>query len=84
MSVRIHSWQEKYCKVMRCLAYPPLNAPTGFRSGMVAVDVSSIILDDWKFRVAVVRRGDAMVGLERMRSEGASNLEAIALKYLGW
>ena len=59
------------------LTYPPRNAPTGLRSGSAAVVVSFSILDDWKLLVAVVRRTDAVAGLESARSEGVRNLEAI-------
>lgn len=63
------------------LAYPPLNAPTGFRSGSAAVDVSSSVLDDWKVLVVFVRSVEAVAGLERARNEGVRILEAITS---GW
>ncbi len=59
------------------LAHPPLNAPTGFRSGSAAVVVSNSVLDDWKLLAAVVRNVEVAAGLARARNEGVKILEAI-------
>ena len=65
----------------RYKTYPPLNAPTGFRTGRAAAAVASWSrrADEWNVReVWVWSRGDIVVdGWRKARIEGVRILEAM-------